>query len=87
MNGDVLLRPCYAVYISKLIRFTRVCSHHVEDFNAGNKYLTGKLLKPGYRYHKLRKAFSKLFRRHYEFVSKFNVKISFTSRPIGTGNL
>ena len=27
----------------------------------------------GYRYHKLRKAFSKFFRRHYELISKFNV--------------
>ena len=30
--------------------------------------------------------FSKFYRRHYELVSKFNVglKISFTSKPIGT---
>ena len=27
----------------------------------------------GYRYHKLRKAFSKFYRRHYELISKFNV--------------
>ena len=26
-----------------------------------------------YRYHKLRKAFSKFYRRHYELISKFNV--------------
>ena len=32
-----------------------------------------KLLKQGYRYHKLRKAFSKFYRRHYELISKFNV--------------
>ena len=31
-----------------------------------------KILK-GYRYHKLRKAFSKFYRRHYELISKFNV--------------
>ena len=37
------------------------------------KCLTAKLLKQGYRYHKLRKAFSKFYRRHYEFISKFNV--------------
>ena len=46
----------YIVYISQLIRFARVCSH-VEDFNARNKWLTAKLLKQGYRHHKLRKAF------------------------------
>ena len=27
----------------------------------------------GYRYHKLRKVFSKFYRRHYELISKFNV--------------
>ena len=35
--------------------------------------LTAKLLKQGYRYHKLRKAFSKFYRRHYELISKFSV--------------
>ena len=29
--------------------------------------------KNHYRYHKLRKAFSKFYRRHYELISKFNV--------------
>ena len=42
-------------------------------FNARNKSLTAKLLQQGYRYHKLRKTFSKFYRRHYELVSKFNV--------------
>ena len=43
------------------------------DFNVRNKSLTAKLLQQGYRYHKLRKTFSKFYRRHYELVSKFNV--------------
>ena len=42
---------------SQLIRFARVCSH-IDDFNTRNKCLTVKLLKQGYQYHKLRKAFS-----------------------------
>ena len=72
LDGDVPRRPSYGVYISQLIRFARVCSN-VEDSNARNKCLTAKLLKQGYRYHKLRKAFSKFYRRHYELISKFNV--------------
>ena len=36
------------------------------------KNLTAKLLQQGYRYHKLRKAFSKFYRRHFELVSKYN---------------
>ena len=50
-----------------------MCSH-VEDFNARNKCLTTKLLKQGYRYHKLRKSFSNFYRRQDEMISKFNVK-------------
>ena len=49
-----------------------MCSH-VEDFNARKNCLTAKRLQQGYRYHKLRKAFSKFYRRHYELISKFNV--------------
>ena len=30
-------------------------------------------LQQGYRYHKLRKTFSKFYRRHYELISKYNV--------------
>ena len=72
MDGDVPRSTSYGVYISQLIRFARVSSH-VTDFNARNKILTAKLLQQGYRYHKLRKAFSKFYRRHYELIAKFNV--------------
>ena len=37
------------------------------------KCLTAKLLQQGYRYHKLRKTFSKFYRRQYELISKYNV--------------
>ena len=53
--------------------FGLLVSSHVADFNARNKSLTAKLHQQGYRYHKLRKTFSKFYRRHYELVSKFNV--------------
>ena len=76
LDGDVPRSTSYGVYISQLIRFARSCSH-VTDFNARNKILTGKLLHQGYRYYKLRKAFSKFYRRHYELVSKFNVGLKF----------
>ena len=72
LDGDVPRSTSYGVYISQLIRFARVSSH-VADFNARNKSLTNKLLQQGYRYHKLRKTFSKFYRRHYELVSKFSV--------------
>ena len=49
-----------------------MCSN-VEDFNNRNIYLTAKLLKQGYRYHKIRKAFSKFYRRYSEFIVRYNI--------------
>ena len=46
-------------------------SSHVADFNTRNQTLIEKLLKQGYRYHKLRKTFSKFYRRRYDLASKF----------------
>ena len=60
------------MYISKLIRLARVCSN-VDDFNNRNLILTAKLLKQGYRYHKIRKAFSKFYHIHSELIVKYNI--------------
>ena len=72
LDGDVPRSTSYGVYISQLIRFARVFSH-VDDFNTRNKVLTAKLLGQGYRYHKLRKGFSKFYPLHFGIVSKYNV--------------
>ena len=67
LDGDVPRRASYGVYISQLIRFARVYNYLV-DFNARNKCLTSKLLQQVYRYHKLRKTFSKFYHRHYQLI-------------------
>ena len=72
LDGDVPRSPSYGVYISQLICFARVCSN-VDDFNNRNLFLTAKLLKQGYRYHKIRKAFSKFYHRHSELIVKYNI--------------
>ena len=74
LDGDVPQRPSYGVYISQLIGFARASSH-VTDFNNRNKFLTVKLLKQDYRYHKHRKAFSKFYRRHFELIEKYHVSL------------
>ena len=73
LDGYVPRSTSYGVYISQLIRFNRESSL-VDDFNTRNKVLTAKLLRQGYRYHKLRKALSKFYRRHFQLVSKYNVE-------------
>ena len=65
LDGDVPRSISYGVYISQLVRFARVSSH-ADDFNTRNKVLAAKFPRQGYRYHKIRKAVSKLFRRHFD---------------------
>ena len=72
LDGDVPLSTSYGVYISQLIRFARASSHFA-DFNTHNKLLTQKLLKQGYQYYKLRKTFSKFYRRYFDLISKFQI--------------
>ena len=91
LDGDVLCSPSYGVYISQLIRFARVCSN-VEDFNKRNLFLTAKLLKQGYRYHKILKEFSKFYHRHSELIVKYNIGLKTLlqqgiSEPIFYGDL
>ena len=74
LDGDVPRRTSYGVYISLLIRFARAFSY-VSDFNCRNKALPANLLKQGYRYHKLCKAFSMFYRRHSDLVEKYNVSL------------
>ena len=78
LDGDVPRRPSYGVYISQFIRFART-SLHVNNFNNRNKFLTAKLLKQGYRFHNLHKAFSKFCRRHFDLFEKYHVSLKKTS--------
>ena len=74
LGDDVRRRTSYGVYISQFIRFTGASSN-LSDFNCRNKALTAKLLTQGYRYFKLRKAFSKFYRRHSALVEKYSVSL------------
>ena len=74
LDRDVPRSPSYGVYISQLIRFARVFSN-IDDFNNRTLFLTAKLLKQGYRYHKIRKAFSKLYHRDSELIVEYNIRL------------
>ena len=68
-----------------------MCSN-VDDFNNRNLFLTAKLLKQGYRYHKILKAFSKFYHRHSELIVKNNIGLKTLlqqgiSEPIFYGDL
>ena len=74
LDGDVPRSSSYGVYISQLIRFARVCSN--VRLQQQKLFLTAKLLKQGYRYHKIRKAFSKFYNRHSELIVKYNIGLT-----------
>ena len=74
LDGDVPRHTSYGIYISQLICFARAYSN-ISDFNCLNKALTAKLIKQGYRYHKLIKAFSKFYRWRSKLVEKYNVSL------------
>ena len=74
LDGDVPRLTSYGVYISQRIRFARASSY-VVDFNTRNKLLTQKLLKQGYWCHKLHETFSKFYRRYYDLIFKFQVRL------------
>ena len=68
-----------------------MCSN-VDTFNNRNLFLTAKSLKQGYRYHKIRKAFSKFYHRHSELIVKYNIGLKILlqqdiSEPIFYGDL
>ena len=75
LSGNIPCSPSYGVYISQLIRFARCCSN-VEDFHNRNLIITKKLLKQGYRYHKLRQCFCKFFFRYKEVLNKYNCNLN-----------
>ena len=72
LDDDVPRSTSYGVYTSQPFQFARVSSH-VDDFNTRNKVMTATLLRQGYRYHKIQKAFSKIYQRYFDIVSQYNV--------------
>ena len=72
LDGDVPCSTSYGVFFFQLFHFARASSH-VADFMTRNRLLTQKLLNQGYQYHKIRQTFSKLYRRYYDLISKFQV--------------
>ena len=70
-NFEIVNFPFLDGDISQLVRFARGCSNG-DDFNKRNLFLIAKLLIQGYRYHKIRKAFSKFYHSQSELVVKYN---------------
>ena len=68
---EMSLAPLPMVYI-----FLSLFVSNADDFNNRNQFLTAKLLKHGYRYHKIRKEFSKFYHRYSELIVKYNIGLN-----------
>ena len=71
LDGDVPL--IWGIHISSY--YIRQTSSNLNDFNNRNKALIAKLLRQVYRYFKLRKAFSKFYRRHSALLEKYSASL------------
>ena len=90
LDGDVPRSP-YMMYIFLSLFVLLECVLMLMTSNK-NLFLTAKLLKQGYRYHKIRKACSKFYHRHAEFIVKYNIELKILlqqgiSEPIFYGDL
>ena len=59
MDSNIPSKPAYGVYISQLVRISRICDRYV-DFTQRHVELTSRLQKHGYKYDKLCQAFKKI---------------------------
>ena len=68
LDGDVPRRTSYRYTYLNLLDSPEFLQIVMTNYR--NKALTAKLLRQGYRYFKLRKAFSKFYRRHSALLEK-----------------
>ena len=65
MCSNILAKPTYGVYVSQLIRISRICVSFVKR----DRLLTERLIKQGFWYNKLSVPFKKFSRRHSMLIS------------------
>ena len=74
MSSNIPTKPTYGVYISQLIRISRICDDY-SVFTLRHRTLTTRLIRQGFWYSKLCMAFKRFSRRHVSLFSKFNVSL------------
>ena len=71
-DGDV--PPAYLIWGIHISTY-QIRQSFFKVTNCCNKALTAKLLRHGYRYFKLPKAFSKFYHRHSALVEKYSISL------------
>ena len=70
MSSNIPANPTYGVYISQLIKISRICDMF-QSFVIRHRLLTERLIKQGFCYSKLCKFFKKFVRIYYALFSKY----------------
>jgi len=74
MCSNIPANPTYGVYISQLVRISRICDR-LDTFSARHKLLTRRLIAQGFHYVKLCMCFKKFAKRHAALFSKYGVSV------------
>ena len=74
MCSNIPAKPTYGVFVSQLIRISRICDNYV-SFVKRHRLLTERLIKQAFWYNKLRVSFKKFSRRHSMLFNKYAVSV------------
>ena len=74
MDSNIPCKPAYGVYISQVVRIGRICSSY-HQFCERHHKLSERLIKQGFRYLELCKAFKKFARSHVDVFSKYDCSV------------
>ena len=74
LSSNIPSKPAYGVYISQLVRISRICSDFVH-FKERHYRLTLRLINQGFWYSALCIAFKKFARKHADILGKYNCSV------------
>ena len=74
LDSNIPTQPAYGVYISQLIRISRICDEY-HKFVERHYLITSRLLQQGFKYSKLCKAFKVFSRRHVDLFCKYGASV------------
>ena len=75
MTCNIPNTPAYGVFISQLIRYSRICSDF-SSFQAKSLQLCSRLIKQGYKYFKLKSTFKTFLTRQPLVRIKYKQKVA-----------
>ena len=74
MDGNIPANPAYGVYISQLVRYTRICTSKVDFLNT-LRGRSSRLQQQGFLTNLLQRTFTKFFNRHGLIVVKYGATL------------